>query len=274
MAERKVAIVTGSATGIGAATARLLASRGWNVVVNYTKSKKEAEDTAAECRKLGADVLVCRADVAEDADCRRMVADTVARWGRLDALVNSAGFTRFVHHADLEGMTSEDFRRTLDINLMGPYQMIRAAVPHLKKAGNAAVVNVSSVAGITAGGSSIAYSCSKAGLNVLTTALARVLGPEIRVNAVCPAFVGTRWLVAGMGEERYQAYKSNLEKTVTLRKAMMPEDLAQHILWFIEGAGFVTGQVLVTDAGFSLGPVPAHSAAGAEKSKEAASKPA
>jgi 3-oxoacyl-[acyl-carrier protein] reductase len=197
-----------------------------------------------------------------------MVAEAVGEWERLDALVSSAGFTRFVHHADLEGMSSEDFQRTMSVNVLGPYQMTRAAAPHLKASGNASVVFVSSVAGITGGGSSIAYSCSKAALNTLTMALARVLGPEIRVNAVCPAFVATRWLWDSMGEERYQAYKQNLEKTVALRHAMTPEDLAEVILWFIEGAGVVTGQVLVTDAGFTLGPVPAHSAAGAAQASE------
>ena len=127
--DRKVALITGSASGVGAATARLLAGRGYNVVINYTKSEAEAHAVAEDCRQAGADVLVCRADVSSDADCRRMVAETVAKWGRIDALVNSAGWTRFVHHADLEGLTSEDFLRTLQINLMGPFQMVRAAAP-------------------------------------------------------------------------------------------------------------------------------------------------
>ncbi len=267
---RKVALITGSASGVGAATARLLAGRGYNVVINYSKSEAEAHAVAEDCRKAGAEALVCRADVSADADCRRMVDETVAKWGRIDVLVNSAGWTKFVHHADLEGLSSEDFLRTLQINLLGPFQMVRAAQPHLKAAGNAAVVNVSSVAGINAGGSSIAYSTSKAGLNNLTAALARVLGPEIRVNAVCPAFIAGRWLVNGMGQERYDAYKANLEKTAPLRHATQPEEVAEHILWFIEGAKLVTGQVLVTDCGFSLGQAPAHSAAGAEKNREAA----
>jgi 3-oxoacyl-[acyl-carrier protein] reductase len=275
MADRKAALITGSATGVGAATALALTRRGWNVTINYSRSKKEAEESAAACRAAGADALVCQADVANDADCRRMVEETVARFGRLDALVGSAGYTRFVHHADLEGMTSDEFMKTVSINLLGNFQISRAAVPHLKASGNAAIVFVSSVAGITAGGSSIAYSVSKAGLNTLTTALARVLGPEIRVNAVCPAFIEGRWLVQGMGQERYDAYRKNLEATVTLRHAMTPDDVAAQILWFIEGASVVTGQVLVTDAGFTLGPVPAHSAAGsanrAEKEKERAS---
>ncbi len=266
---RKVALITGSASGVGAATARLLASRGYNVVINYTKSEAEAHKVADDCRKAGAETLVCRADVSSDADCRRIVDETVAKWDRIDALVNSAGWTKFVHHADLEGLSSEDFLRTLQINLLGPFQMVRAAQPHLKASGNAAVVNVSSVAGINAGGSSIAYSTSKAGLNNLTAALARVLGPEIRVNAVCPAFIAGRWLVNGMGQDRYDAYKTNLEKTAPLRHATQPEEVAEHILWFIEGARLVTGQVLVTDCGFTLGAAPAHSAAGAEKNREA-----
>ena len=268
--DRKVALVTGSATGVGAATCRLLSGRGWNVVVNYSRSAREAEETAAACRKLGAETLVVQADVAKDADCRRLVEETVRKWGRLDALVSSAGYTKFVHHGDLEGMTSEEFLKTLSINLLGPFQVSRAAVPHLKASGNAAIVFVSSVAGLNGGGSSIAYSASKAALNNMTKSLARVLGPEIRVNAVCPAFIEGRWLVEGMGRARYDAYRDNLIKTVTLRHAMTPDDVANHIWWFIDGASVVTGQVLVTDAGFTLGPVPAHSAAGAEQNKEKA----
>ena len=267
---QKVALVTGSATGVGAATCRKLSALGWNVVVNYSKSRTEAEETAATCRKLGAKVLVCQADVASDADCRRMVDETIKTFGRLDALVGSAGYTKFVHHADLEGMTSDEFMKTISINLLGNFQIARAAVPHLKASGKAAIVFVSSVAGVNAGGSSIAYSVSKAGLNTLTTALARVLGPEIRVNAVCPAFIEGRWLVQGMGQARYDAYKANLEKTVTLRHAMTPDDVADQIYWFIDGAAVVTGQVLVTDAGFTLGPVPAHSSAGSENRAERA----
>src|SRR6185503_145083 len=139
---KKVALVTGSATGVGAATCRKLSGLGWNVVVNYSRSKNEAEETAAQCRTLGADVLVCQADVAKDADCRRLVDETVKKFGRLDALVSSAGYTKFVHHADLEEMTSEEFLKTLSINLLGPFQVSRAAVPHLKASGNAAIVFV------------------------------------------------------------------------------------------------------------------------------------
>ena len=273
--EKKVALVTGSATGVGAATCKKLSGLGWNVVVNYSKSRQEAEETAAACRALGADVLICQADVAKDADCRRMVDETVKRWGRLDAVVSSAGYTKFVHHADLEGMTSEEFLKTLSINLLGPYQVTRAAVPHLKASGRAAVVFVSSVAGLNGGGSSIAYSASKAALNNMTKSLARVLGPEIRVNAVCPAFIEGRWLVEGMGQARYDAYRDNLIKTVTLQHATTPDDVAEQIYYFIDGAAIVTGQVLTTDAGFTLGPVPSHSAAGsenrAERQKEKAS---
>jgi 3-oxoacyl-[acyl-carrier protein] reductase len=267
---KKVALVTGSATGVGAATCRKLAGLGWNVVVNYTKSRKEAEETAAACRALGADVLLCQADVSKDADCRRMVDETVKRWGRIDAVVSSAGYTKFVHHGDLEAMTSEEFLKTLSINLLGPFQVVRAAVPHLKASGNAAVVFVSSVAGVNGGGSSIAYSASKAALNNMTKSLARVLGPEIRVNAICPAFIEGRWLVEGMGQARYDAYRDNLVKTVTLRHATTPDDVADQIYWFIGGASIVTGQVLVTDAGFTLGPVPSHSTAGSENRAERA----
>ena len=159
------AIITGSATGIGAATARALAAAGCRVAVNYTRSRDEAEATAAACRAAGADAITVRADVADDTDCRRLVAETMDAFGRLDVLVNSAGITKFVSGSDLDGLSAEDFQRIYAVNAIGPYQMARAAAPHLKAQGKGAVVNVSSTAGIFGSGSSIAYAMSKAALN-------------------------------------------------------------------------------------------------------------
>ena len=256
---RKVALITGSATGVGSATARMLAGKGWNVTINYTKSQKEAAETAEACRQAGADVLVIQGDVASDADCRRMVEDTVKQFGRLDALVNSAGTTKFVNHKDLDGLSAEDFARIFAVNSTGPYLMARAAAPHLKKAGKAAIVNVSSLGGSRGSGSSIAYAASKAALNALTMSLGRVLGPEIRVNAVAPAFIEGRWLRDNLGEELFQQMKAQTLAQTPLKMAPTPDDVASHICWLIEGAHLMTGQVITIDAGQSIAGPTGHS---------------
>lgn len=249
----KTAIVTGSATGIGAATARALAAAGCRAVINYTKSEKEAEATADACRKAGAEAVVHRADVAIDDDCRSLVAAAMDHFGRLDILVNSAGTTKFVPLADLDGLDAADFQRIFGVNVIGPYQMARAAAPHMKTAGSGAIVNVSSTAGVFGSGSSIAYGASKGALNTLTKSLARALAPEIRVNAVCPGFVQTRWMRNHLGEEKYAAHIAQWEEATPLQKVPTAEDVAGVVLGFIEGPDIVTGQVLVCDAGANLG---------------------
>ena len=266
---RKVALVTGASSGLGASTVRMLAAKGWDVVVNYAKNRKAAEDVAAECRALGAEALVCQADVTSDDDCRRLVDETVKKFGRIDALVNSAGYTKFVDHADLEGLKSDDFARILMVNVLGPYQMIRAAAPHLKATGAGSVVNVSSISGVVAGGSCHAYGASKAGVNNLTKSLARVLGPEIRINAVCPGFMNTPWMSSNLGEERKEIYRKQWQTQTPLKMAAEPEDVAEIVVWFLEAAGLVTGQVLVTDAGYTLGAPPNHSKMASERRAEA-----
>ena len=189
--EGGVFIVTGSATGLGAAVARRLASKGGRVVINYTKSEAEANATADECRSLGGDALLCRADVSNDADCRRMAAEAVERFGRIDGLVNNAAQSKIAPHTDLEALTADDFERIFGVNVIGPYQMTRAVAPHMKQQGKGAIVNISSVSGFSGSGSSIAYAASKGALNTMTLSLARALAPEIRVNAVCPGVMQT-----------------------------------------------------------------------------------
>src|ERR1700739_1316770 len=192
------AIVTGSASGLGAATAAILAKGGARIVVNYSSSQKEAEQTADLCRTAGAEVAVVQGDVSRDEDCRKIVA-AAAPWGRLDALIKNAGTTKHMAHGNLDGLSAEDFQRLFGVNTIGPFQMIRAARPLLeagaKASGNtAAVVNISSVAGISGVGSSIAYAASKGALNSITLSLARALAPLIRVNTVCPGYIDTPWL--------------------------------------------------------------------------------
>jgi 3-oxoacyl-[acyl-carrier protein] reductase len=251
-----VVIVTGSATGLGAAAAKLLARKGCRVVVNFTTSEAEARETEAACQSLGVDTLLCRADVAVDDDCRRMAEAAIARWGRIDGLINNAATTQFVDHTDLEGLSAADFQRIYAVNVVGAFQMTRAVVPNMKAAGRGAIVNVSSIAGVMGVGSSIAYTASKGALNTMTLSLARALGPEIRVNAICPGLITGRWLRRGLGDAAYDALVEQQERTTPLRRAGSPEDMAEAAVWFIEGADLVTGEILIVDAGAHLGAAP------------------
>lgn len=248
-----VAIVTGSATGIGAETAKRLAAKGCRVVVNYTKSSDEAEATAALCRDFGADAFVHAADVADDAACRGMVAAAVARWGRLDVLVNSAGRTKPQRPGDLDALQAQDFVDIYRVNLVGAYQMIRAAVPHMRKAGNGAVVNVSALGSLNGEGSSLAYAASKGALNSLTIGLARQLAPTIRVNAVCPGFVATRWMKNLLGEQRFNERVEEMARITPVGKTAFAEHIAEMICWFIDGPDLITGEVLPIDYGTRFG---------------------
>jgi 3-oxoacyl-[acyl-carrier protein] reductase len=244
----KAAIVTGSATGMGRSTALLLAELGCNVTVNYTRSEQEARDTAAEVEKRGAAALLVRADVSSDADCRRMVQETLDRFGRLDVLVNNAGVTYFIAHRDLEALTEEMWDRIWDVNVKGAFFMTRAAAAALRASGQGAVVMVSSTAGIRGGGSSIPYAASKAALINLTISLARVLAPEVRVNCVAPGFIDTRWLAQGYGE-RFDAMREAVKQNTPLRDAGRPEHMAQAVVSMITGMDWVTGQTIVVDGG-------------------------
>ena len=254
--EGKAAIVTGSATGIGAATARKLAEKGCNVVINYTKSETEARQTVAACEACGVETILCRADVSADKDCRGMVDEAIKKWGKIDALVNNAGTSKFVDHKDLEGLDREDFLRIYSVNVVGPYQMVRAVAPYMQADGQGAIVNVASTADITGIGSSIAYAASKGALVTMTLSLARNFGPEIRINTVCPGFVQGRWLKGGLGKERYEATRAYLEDQSPLGVTATPETVADAILYFIAGAQITTGETLILDGGFHLNQAP------------------
>ena len=257
--KEKVAIVTGSATGVGAATAVILAQKGCNVVINYTRSKEEAMATAQLVEQHNVESLVFQADVSNDDDCQSMVEATIKKWGRIDYLVNNAGKTKFNPFENLEGLSSEDFLDIYSVNVVGPYQMIKAVVPYMKKQGGGAIVNDSSLAGINGVGSSIAYVTSKAALNIMTKSLAHVLGPEIRINTVAPGPIKTRWLKGGMGDEAYSALIEQAEKELPLRQVATPEDVAETLVWFLEGAKLITGEVLIVDSGAHLGSLPKYS---------------
>jgi 3-oxoacyl-[acyl-carrier protein] reductase len=245
----KVAIVTGSASGIGAATAVELAKRGWSVLINYSKSREKAE----QVQKLCPGSLLVQADAGEDADCRKLAKAALDKWGRIDALVNNAGTTKFVKHPDLDGLTADDFLRIYRVNVVGPFQMARACAPALK-ANKGAVVNVSSVASLLGTGSSIAYGASKAGLNSLTFSLARVLGPEVRVNAVCPGYVDTPWQSNALGAAGANKAAEHYSAMVPLKDYARPEDVADTIVWLIEGARQTTGETIFVDGGMHITP--------------------
>ncbi len=249
-----VAIVTGSSSGVGAGVARMLAARGARVLVNCSKSVEAGEQVVADCKAHGSDAKLYQGDVSNDADCRRMASVAMDRWGRIDTLVNSAGTTKFVSHYDLEGILPEEFQRILLVNTQGPFQMARAVAPHMKQGGEGAIVNISSTAALRGTGSSIAYAASKAGLNALTQSLARVLAPEIRVNAICPGFIQGGWLSNALGEDRYQAALQNQLDVSPLNKAATPDEVAEIALWLIEFAALITGQIVVADTGKMLGP--------------------
>jgi 3-oxoacyl-[acyl-carrier protein] reductase len=250
MAERQAFIVTGSSSGVGEATALALARLGSGVVVNFSRDPAPAEQVAQACMDAGGDAFAVRADVADDADCRRMAAAALERWGRIDGLVNNAGTTRFASMRDLSGLSADDFHRIYSVNLIGPYQMVRACEAALRAA-HGAVVNVSSIAGSMGVGSSYAYACSKGALNALTLALARALGPEIRVNAVLPGFIETRWLKQGLGPDYDRVRKAWCDNT-PLRSTLQPDEVAASIVALLQ-AKKVTGQLHTIDAGRGLG---------------------
>jgi 3-oxoacyl-[acyl-carrier protein] reductase len=256
--EKKVAIVTGSATGVGAATAIMLAERGCNVVVNYTRSKDEAEETAEICRSKGAEAITVQADVSNDDDCKAMVGAAVEKWGRIDYLVNNAARTKFNPYPDLDGIDKQDFLDIYAVNVVGAYQMIRAVVPHMRKVGKGAVVNDSSIGGVTGIASSIPYAASKAALNLMTKSLAHVLGPEIRINTVVPGMIQTRWLKGGLGDEAYEAMLENTAAVLPLKEVATAEDIAETLIFFLIGAGsrLITGETLIVDSGIHLGTLP------------------
>jgi 3-oxoacyl-[acyl-carrier protein] reductase len=246
--EGKAAIVTGSGTGVGRATALSLARLGCHVLINYSRSRDAAEATAAEVEKLGVKTAAVKADVAVDAECKNLVDAAVRAFGRLDVLVNNAGTTSFINHADLDAVGDEDWARIMAVNVQGPFQCVRAARRALEDDGGGAVVNVSSVAGIRAMGSSIPYCASKAALNNLTVSLARVMAPKVRVNAVAPGFITGRWLQAGLGPA-YDTLKQAQERRAPLGRVCDPEDVAAAILSLVTGSDLVTGQVLPVEGG-------------------------
>ncbi|MFG0288452.1 MAG: SDR family NAD(P)-dependent oxidoreductase [Rhodopirellula sp. JB044] len=245
---RPIALVTGAATGVGKACAIQFAKLGYGVIVNYSRSETEATQTAKEIESLSVPVMVCQADVSNESQVVSMVKQIESEHGRLDCLVNNAATTDFIEHSNLEAMNEDAWDRILGVNLKGPWFVTRAAAKLLADGEGGSVVNVSSVAGFTGAGSCIAYCASKGALNTMTKSLARALGPKIRVNAVCPGPIDSRWIREGNPNW-------DLDEMVAdypIPKPSQPDDIADAVLFFATGTKLTTGQLLAVDGGQML----------------------
>ena len=252
MTDHPVAIVTGGSRGVGAATAKMLFENGWNALITCSSSIEDAKQLAKDCANKNQEVFAFQADVSNDDECMATIDKAIEKWGRIDALINNAGTTKFVwDHSDLDSLDAEDFHYIYGVNVIGPFQMVKAAKEHLLKSTNPCVVNVSSIAGIRGIGSSVAYASSKGALNSMTLSMARNLGP-IRVNAVCPGFIEGEWLKRGMGIEMYEGTKKHIQNTAPLGKTCSPESIAEVIMNLIEKSELITGQLITVDGGVSL----------------------
>jgi ketoreductase RED2 len=237
----RVALVTGSSSGIGEAIARRLSALGASVVINSASSVEAGTRIAAE---LGQDALYVQADIADKAAGERLLAATLARFGRLDILVNNAGWTTAVPHQDLDALTDEIFKKTFDVNVTGTWWLTKAAMPHLMQSEDGNVINITSVAGVRPVGSSIAYSMAKAALNQMTRLLAKSCGP-VRVNAVAPGLVATPWT------RDWQAQHEAVKARAPLKRSATPEDCVEAVLGLLRSR-YATGHVFVIDGGLTL----------------------
>jgi 3-oxoacyl-[acyl-carrier protein] reductase len=253
--QNRVALVTGAGTGIGRAIAELFAREGAKVAVNYSKSREAAEEVVAEIRAAGGTAIAIGADVSQESEVQAMIAGVNREFGQLDVLVNNAGWSTRIPHDQLDNLTDEIWDRTFDTNLKGAFYAIRSAVPSMRKQPGSSVVNVASVAGITGMGSSIAYASSKGAMITMTKSLARALAPEIRVNAIAPGFVRTRfanWPAAAFDQG---------EAVTPLKRLATVEEIAALALYFAADAGSTTGETIVVDGGLTeLGTVQMHTA--------------
>jgi 3-oxoacyl-[acyl-carrier protein] reductase len=242
---RKVALITGSATGIGRACAIRFAREGLAVAVNYSRSQTEAEETVAAVRDLGVPGIVVKANVADEKAVTAMVARCLAELGGLDVLVNNAGTTHFVEHRNLDALTDAVWDDILNVNVKGTFYCCRAAMPALE-ARSGSIVNVTSVAGLQGHGSSVAYAASKAALNCMTKSLARAFAPAVRVNAVAPGPVLTRWLA------NHQDHLQRTLEGTPMQRAAVPDDIADAVAFLALGSSLMTGQVVVVDGGRTM----------------------
>jgi ketoreductase RED2 len=237
----KVALVTGSSSGIGEEIARRLSDLGASVVVNSAKSVDAGQQVA---KSLSTKSLYIQADISDQAAGQQLIDMTISEFGQLDILINNAGWTTLVAHHDLDSLTDEIFRKTFDVNVFGTWWLTKAAIPHLKKSKDGNVVNITSIAGVRPVGSSIAYAMTKAALNHMTILLAKSCGP-VRVNAVAPGLVETPWT------SDWQAQHDNVARVAPLKRSATPQDCAEATIALIRNK-YATGQIFVVDGGLTL----------------------
>ncbi len=242
----KVALITGGGTGVGRAASLQFARRGFDVAINYSRSRDDAEQTASEVQELGQRAIVVQCDVSSDEQAVSMIEAVRREFGRLDVLVNNAGTTYFIEHTDLDAMSEDKWDRILAVNLKGAFFVSRAAIHLMRENGGGAIVNVASVAGVAGSGSSIAYAASKGGMITMTKSLAKAFAPDIRVNAVCPGVIISRWL----GD-----HQDMVDKAISitpLQRASTTDDIADVITFLACDASMMTGQALVVDGGRTM----------------------
>jgi 3-oxoacyl-[acyl-carrier protein] reductase len=245
----RVAVVTGGGTGIGRGISELFARKGARVIVNYSRSKDDAESTVRAITNAGGTAIGVPADVTDQGHAKALMAAAHTEFGRIDYLINNAGWSQRVPHHQMDDLTDEIWDRVFETNLRGAFYCVRAATPYLKKQSGAAIVNIASIAALMGQGSSMAYAASKGAMVTLTKSLARALAPDIRVNAVLPGFIRTRF--ANWPDSAFD----EAEKITPLRRLGTPEDVAEATLFFAAHAMSTTGETLIVDGGAAtLGP--------------------
>jgi len=234
---------------VGQGCAELLAKKGFNLVLNFASNDAGANKTKDLCEACGSQIVLVKGNIAEEQVCVDIAKQALRTFGRIDVLVNNAGTTKFCNHHDLQGLDVEDFQNIYAVNTIAPFLMVRAVQESMKEKGLGVIVNVASTAGLNGIGSSIAYCASKAALLNMTKSLARVLGPEVRINSVCPGFIQGDWLKEGLGEEAYEKIKTRTEKQTPLGSTTQASDIAEAIVMLIEGPSLMTGEHIVVDGG-------------------------
>jgi 3-oxoacyl-[acyl-carrier protein] reductase len=248
--QRKAALVTGASNGIGRSAALALARSGYDVAINYSRSDREAREVEAEARKLGAQALLCKCDVADDAGVRAMLKKVEDTFGRLDALINNAGITTEIPADDFDAMTVDVWDRIFAVNVRGMFLVTRAALAMLRKSSDPSIVNMASIVGLRPGPQPLPYAASKAAVVNLTRTLALHLGPQIRVNAVAPGWIEGDWMKRMLGE-RYEDLMARRARFTPLKRCVTTDDVAETIMSLIESNHFVTGEIIVIDGGYS-----------------------
>lgn len=247
---RRAALVTGSASGIGAAAALALAKAGYDVAINYSRSADRAQETAKACEAEGAKTIVVKCDVADDDEVKAMIEACRKAFGRLDVLINNAGTTIETPPKKMDEVDLDAWDRVFAVNVRGLFQVTRAAAPLLRESDDASIINTTSIAGLRPGPQPLPYAASKAAVANMTLTLAGALGPEIRVNGVAPGWMEGEWMQRTL-EENYDGLMARRAKYTPLKRVATAEDVAETMLSLIDGNKFVTGQIVVIDGGFT-----------------------